>query len=408
MLKHYLLSLIYYKKRTILSVLGVAIGVAILVIVLSLGKSLKDYTNRQMEIMGQKTLFIAPKPPELDEMGTMVSMAQGVRIRTLKEKDLEDIKKLPYIEAATGDTISTEWVHYKNREKRTMIVGIYPDYSKIDKSFKILKGRSFRSSDNNSLSKVAIVGYGIWQDVFKGEDPIGKYLKIGKTNFKVIGVLKKRGGFAFIDFDSLIAIPSKTLQKLILGINYFTEIDVGVDKISHLLPAKKLISNILLKNHHIKNIQKKDFEIMTSQETIEKTMKVTSILDILLGLLASISLIVGGVGIMNMMLISIKERTKEIGLRKAVGARNFDIVFQFLSETIVITIVGSILGIILGVIFSWLTFLAINKFGLDWQFKISYQAIAIGIILALVDGIVFGLWPAYQAGKKNPVEALRG
>ncbi len=408
MLKHYLLSLIYYKKRTILSVLGVAIGVAILVIVLSLGKSLKDYTNRQMEIMGQKTLFIAPKPPELDEMGTMVSMGQGIRIRTLKEKDVKDIKKLPYVEAVTGDAISTEWIHYKNREKQTMITGIYPDYIYIDKSFEPIKGRIFRDSENDSLAKVAIIGYGIWQDIFKGEDPIGKYLKIKNTNFRVIGVLKKRGGFAFIDFDSLVFIPAKTLQKLILGVDYFAEVNVAVDKIEHLEIVKQSINRILLKNHHINNIKKRDFEIQTSQEMIEKTMKVTSILDVLLGLLASISLVVGGVGIMNMMLIAIKERTKEIGLRKAVGARNIDIVFQFLSETVAVTIVGSIFGIILGISFSWLTFLAINKFGLDWRFQISYQAIGIGIILALVDGLIFGLWPAYQAGKKDPVKALRG
>ncbi len=408
MIEHYLLSLIYYKKRTILSVIGVAIGVAILVIVLSLGKSLKVYTNKQMDIMGQKTLFIAPKPPELDEMGTMVSMVQGIRIRTLKEKDIEDIRKLPHVQAVTGDVVATEWIHYKSQEKQTMIMGVYPDYAKIDQSFEVIKGRIFRNSENNSLAKVVVIGYSVWQNIFKGGDPIGKYLKIKNMNFKVIGVLKKRGGFAFIDFDSSVFVPAKTLQKLILGINYFTEVDVGVDKIEHLEEVKQEISRILLRNHNIKNIEKKDFEIQTAQETVDKTMKITSILNILLGLLASISLLVGGVGIMNMMLIAIKERTKEIGLRKAVGARNFDIIFQFLSETVAITIVGSIFGVILGVGFSWLTFLAINKFGLSWPFQISYQSIIIGLALAIIDGLLFGLWPAYQAGKKDPIEALRG
>jgi len=407
MFKHYLLSLLYYKKRTFLSILGVSLGIAILTIVLSLGASLRSFISKQIEAFGQKTLFISPKPPEINELGTIVLQSQGVRITTLQEKDLKDISRLPYVEAASGAVMTTEWIKYQNKEKQTTIIGVYPDYKKIDKSFEIMKGRMFRDSENEGLARVAVIGYEIYNEFFKNKEPIGKYIKIRGINFKVIGVTKKRGGLGFIDIDSLIFLPTKTLQKLLLGINYFSEIDVSVKKIEDLPIVKKISTKILRGNHHLKETKKNDFEIMTSEETIKKTSQITLIVDILLFLLAFISLIVGGVGIMNMMLISVKERTKEIGLRKAVGAKNSDILYQFLSETIVVVLLGACLGIIFGIVFILLVFLFLKYFGIDWQLKISFFSLFLGLFLAFLEGLIFGLWPAYQASKKNPVEALR-
>jgi len=407
MLKHYLRSLLLYKKRVFLSIVGISLGMAILTIVFFLGESLKAYVNLQLNIFGPKVIFVAPKVPELNEVASLIAYAQQVKITTLKEKDLNEILKLPFIEAGVGNVATFEWVSYKNKEKYASIVGTLPDYPKIDSSFKLEKGRIFSQKENLSLAKVAVIGSQIKKDFFENEDPIGKTIKIKNQKFKVIGVLKERGGFGFFDLDSIIYLPLKTAQKLLLGIDYLSEIDLKVKQISLIEPSKKSIEKILRKNHRISDPKKDDFQVSTSQEIIEKTGKIISIINILLILLALVSLIVGGVGIMNMMLISVHERTKEIGLRKAIGATKSDIFWQFLIETSFISLLGALVGLVLGLILTFSFSKIISLFYPQWSLKLSFLPFIFIPPLALLEGFLFGLWPAMKAAQKTPVEALR-
>ena len=407
MLKHYFLSLIYYKKRTILSIIGIMIGIMILIVVLSLGKSLKNYLTSQLSVFGPKILFISPKPPGLNEVASLIAYAQGIKVTTLKEKDLKEILKLKLIDGGVANVFSASWIKYQEREVSGFFLGTLADYPQIDQSFKLSQGRMFNERENESLAKVAVIGASIKEKLFKNQTPIGKFIKIKNQNFKVIGVLKKRGSFGFMDFDLLVFLPLKTAQKLLLGIDYFSEIDLKLRDLKFTEIAKEKITQILRKNHHISDPKKDDFQISSAQEIIQRTQHILTIINLLVFVLAAVSLIVGGIGVMNMMLISVLKRTKEIGLRKAVGARKKDIFFQFLIETSFITILGTFLGIILGLGISLFISFIFSHFISHWPIAISFFSLFLGMILGVVEGIIFGLWPAYKASLKSPLASLR-
>jgi len=330
------------KLRSILSVLGIVIGVAAVVIILSLGQGLKNLVTNEVEAFGPNILDVAVKIPGKSQTQSISSMVQGIKITTLKTrdiKDLEDKQRFPYIEAVNGSAIGQERASHDGNEKKVLVYGCSPDYPKIVKTSKLAGGRFFMNSENESLAQVAVLGSDLGKDLFKNTDPIGKNIKIKGQNFRVVGVFKPRSGLVFggVDMNDFVYIPVETTLKKILGTDYLTQMHVVVSDQSYINRAKADITALLRKNHNITDPDKDDFEIMTMTEILDTINQVGTILNLLLGFLAAISLLVGGVGIMNIMLASVSERTHEIGLRKSLGATNKDILYQFLIESLVIT-----------------------------------------------------------------------
>jgi len=411
-IKQSLIALKANRLRSVFSILGIVIGVAAVVIILSLGQGLKGLVTNEIEAFGSDILDIAVKIPGVGQVGSLTSMVQGIKITTLKRSDVKDIQdqsRFPYIGAVSGQAIGQEWASYKSEEKQILLYGCSPDYPLIMKTAKLDQGRFFNESEEESLAKVVVLGSGLADELFKNEDSLDKKIKIKGQNFKVIGVFKPQGGAIFggIDINDWAYLPLNTVLKEILGIDYLSEIILTVEDDSYFPQAIDDISRLLRRNHNIKDPTKDDFQITTMKEILDQVNEISVILNLLLGFLAAISLLVGGIGIMNIMLVSVSERTKEIGLRKALGANSKSILYQFLIESLVITGLGGVIGIILGIIFSLLAGFGARTQGLAWPLTISWLAIVVAFVVSMAIGVIFGLYPARKAARLNPVEAMR-
>lgn len=398
------------KTRTALSVLGIVIGVAAVIIIVSVGEGLKALVVNQISAMGAETMSIDPKIPGSDYGNSIRSSAEGVVITTLKESDamaIRDKKRFPYVVAASGYSAAQEWATYEGKEKRVLIIAADSYYPYIDGQMKIEKGRLFTEKENEGLEKVAVVGSDVAKKFFGDDNPVGKQIKIKQINFKVIGVLKSRGIMFGFNMDEVAYIPVRTTQKLILGIDHLMEIGIKLEDEKYFPQAKAEISQLMRRRHHIDDPKNDDFEIITMDQAMDIINSVTGAISLLLGVLAAISLLVGGIGIMNIMLVVVTEKTKEIGLRKALGAKQRDVLLQFISESIMISLVGGIIGIIFGVSVSYLITYAINSYVMEWPFVISYWAVFVSFFVAAFLGILFGWYPARKAARLNPIDALR-
>lgn len=409
------------KIRTVLTMLGMIIGVAAVMIVFSAGEGVKGLLNSQLESFGTNIIHTEIKAPTNKSKGNAdaeggLAIAMGTQITTLKTEDFEEIKKLPNVSNYYGAIMGQDLATYSSFRKKVSLLGVSSSFINIDKS-EIDNGRFFSEAENRSLSKVAVIGYKIKDDFFGGEDPIGKEIKIGKNKFQIIGTLKKRGGSFGIDYDTYVYIPLQTAQKRIIGANYLFYAETTLKDITLQDQTAEDMRYILRKNHDITPdrdpktgktlLNKDDFRVVTMDEMADILNTVTwAITALLLGIVA-ISLVVGGVGIMNIMYVIVSERTREIGLRKAVGARLHDILGQFLIESALVSLGGAVVGIIIGVTISYLISIIASSQGLDWKFVVPIRSYLVSVSFSVVFGIIFGLFPARKAAKMEAITALR-
>lgn len=412
-------DLLSRKGRSFLTILGIIIGVAGVIIIISLGAGAQSLVLGQVTKLGTNLVGILPGKTEGNGPPAAVF---GVQIKTLTENDVNAIKnknKVPYATAVAAFVNGNATVVSGRESVDTNFVATNGDYTKVQ-NVEMEKGDFFTEEQSNAGSNVIVLGYDVATSLFPNGNELGQIVKIqipnnnpseikqvGSIPFRVIGVQKKMGTVAFQNQDDQVFIPFSIGQRQLLGINYVQFIRVKVNDALNVKITIDDITRVLREQHHITNPTDDDFEVRDLADAIKILTSITGTLSIFLSLMAGISLIVGGIGIMNIMLVTVSERTREIGLRKAIGATRRNIRNQFLFESIVLTFSGGIVGIVVGILISYLIALGARFAGYDWAFVISPIAIILAVGVSILTGIIFGLYPAIKAAKLDPIVALR-
>ena len=401
------------KWRAGLTILGIVIGIGAVISMMSIGQGAQKMIISQMSSLGSNNVFVEPGAwSSRMEQGTMMqSMMEEFEIKTLTYDDALAIAKLASVDMAAPFVMGVSRVVAGNESKKLTYYGTTPETAAIT-DIKCILGRNLDEQDVKSMAKVVVLGYKTREDLFGSENPVGKTIRIQKINFRVIGVLEEVGPQAMMSIDDSLYVPLTTAQKLLLGIDFVRFVIVKAKSDKVIDQAVEEMRFLLRERHNIYNPEadpaKDDFKIMSQKETAKILGNVLSIFTVLLASIAAISLVVGGIGIMNIMLVAVAERTREIGLRKAVGALNRDILGQFLLESAILTLLGGVFGIILGGLLSFAASLAIGFFvGSSWGFLLPWNAVVLGVGVSGAIGLIFGIYPARRAAVLNPIEALR-
>lgn len=396
------------RTRSILTILGISIGIAIVITIMASGRGLDRYIKSQIEIFGSDSISIEVKVPSAKAVSAenAFGQASGITITTLNDKDIEDVQKYPNIIAAYGWLMGQEVASYQGQIKTVLLVGEGYSMPQVEK-FSLSEGRMFTKEEEDSLVQVAILGPTVKEKLFGDDTASGKTIYIKGKPFRVLGVSTKRGASFGMDFDNVIILPTKTIQKRIMGIDYVHNI---IAKMKDTNLAKETVADlneIIRENHDITDPNKDDFVINTTADAISILDSVVKGITFLLVALVCISLIVGGVGIMNIMYVSVSERVFEIGLRKAVGAKSRNILAQFLFEAIFLTSIGGVVGVVMGAILSLIVYFVAISYNFNWVYSIPIFSIFLSIGFSAFIGVLFGLYPARKAARLNPIEALR-
>lgn len=391
-------SLLHSKLRTFLTMLGIIIGLAAIVVMVAIGQGVSKQVHDQIASFGNNLLTIMPAPPS--SSGARQSTSSGARIT---EDDYFAIKqRANYIKAVSPLVQTRAQVIAAGGNWNTIVYGGSSDYLTI-RDWPIESGRNFTNAEEKAKAKVCIVGKTIAEELFDGVDPIGSEIRVNKVNLKIIGVLKEKGTNSFgMDQDDLIIVPYTTLIYRLSRFRYIQQILCSAISEDQIDIAQQEIEQIMRASHRLGEEEENNFRIANQADVLEASMNTTRTLTIFLAIVAGISLLVGGIGIMNIMLVSVVERTKEIGLRRAIGARKVDIEQQFLIEALILCLLGGIIGIILGV-----TIVFLLKFVSTLPLLISINSIIIGFIVSFAVGVFFGYYPAKKASDMNPIDALR-
>lgn len=392
------------KVRSFLTMLGIVIGVAAVIVVLSVGASVQGLILDQVKSIGSNLIGVLPGKNDTDAP----SSAMGVIITTLKYDDGAAIvnSNNPHIDSLAMYVSGTDIVSVGSNKASTTYYGTTASYLDVQNS-SLSEGRFFNQEEEINNTRVVVMGSKIAKDLFGDQDPLGQKLKIKKTNFTVIGILKEKGGSLIQSEDNNLFIPIKTAQNLLLGIDYISFMRIKVDRTENIGLVSDDITEILRSRHNIDDPVDDDFTIHSTTQVLETISTITGALSYFLAAIAAISLVVGGFGIMNIMLATVQERTKEIGLRKAVGAKNGDITIQFLVETVAITFISGIIGILVGVVVLGFISLIVNYLGYHWDYIVSIASIFLGCFVSITIGLIFGVAPARKASSLDPIEALR-
>ena len=401
-------ALFRHKLRAILTVLGITVGITAVIVVLSAGRAIEDFIVGQVTMFGTDYIEVEVKVPATEHVSSenAASMAQGVTITTLKEKDADELKKIANVSDVYSGQTGQAVFSYKDQNKVTLIFGVTSSFDAID-SGEVDKGRFFTDAEDKSLARVVVLGSNIKQKLFGDDDAVGKQIKVGKQSYRVIGVMKERGSAGVFSFDDIAFLPLRTMQKLVLGIDYIQFIFIQIKDTALTDVTVDDVTVRMRELHKIDDPGKDDFAVMSAAEGLALLGTITGAIKILLFVLASISLVVGGVGIMNVMYVAVAERTFEIGLRKAIGAKSRDILKQFLAEAVGITFLGGLAGTILGTVISFLVSIVANSLGFAWQFHLSPQYILLAVGVSVLVGLISGIYPARAASRLEPIVALR-
>jgi putative ABC transport system permease protein len=378
--------------------LGIIIGVAAVITMISLGQGAKKSVSDTLQALGTNLLYIRPGAPH---MGHVRGPAGAME--RLDEKDLKRLKA----ECVTVDHIMPEiqgsrQVIYGNLNWNTMIIGTSPEYFDL-RNFKIAEGEKFTNSDVNAMKRVAVIGPKVVESIFGNASPVGKFMRVGSIRFEVIGVTQSRGmSGGWMDWDDIVLVPYTTAQKRVFGIDHLNRLIAHLKDESMVQGAYLEMEKVLRGSHRLRPEQENDFFIQSQSDFVAAEQEATQTFTYLLAGVALVSLLVGGIGIMNIMLVSVTERTREIGVRMAIGARRRDILIQFVIESISLSLLGGIIGIFAGMGGSW----ALAEF-FGWNTFVAPGAVALSFLFALAVGIFFGIYPARKASLLHPIEALR-
>lgn len=379
------------------------IGIAAVILMLSIGQSAQGLILNQVADLGSDLIFIEPSSGG-DSSGPPSAFVE----QTLKIDDAKALERSGLFMDVSSMIVSSMAVSRGEESKFSQVTGVTEGYLSIFPA-DVAEGRFIERSDVDSYARVAVLGKEIAQDLFGDQDPIGKEIKIKQTTVRVIGVLAEQGSRFFQNLDQRIAVPVTTAQRDIIGLDTVNFIAARTSQ--DIESAKDEIRWILRAEHDIDNpendVKKDDFIVSSQSDAVEIIGIVGGVLTILLSSIAAISLVVGGIGIMNIMLVSVTERTKEIGLRKAVGATYSEILQQFLLEAVLLTMLGGIIGVLIGVITSRLAASILASYIEGWQSIVPMEAVVSGVVVATTVGIIFGLYPARRAAHLDPIEALR-
>ena len=389
-------SLIANKMRSLLTMLGIIIGVAAVIALVSIGNGVKQDIENSISSLGSNLLVVLPGAPR-----TPGARSSQGSMKSLKISDYEAIAKLEGVKAASPMTNGSYVVIYQNKNWTTSVAGVNSNFQDVN-NWTMTSGRFFSDKNVQNRERVAVVGQTVVKNLFADEDPVGKEIRVKNIPFRVIGVLKSKGnGTMGNDQDDTVLIPYTTSMERVEGIDYLRRVyvvakdDEGIDRL------QADIENLLRVRHNIKDTNLDDFNIQNMKSIMETVAQTTGTFTLFLGAVAAISLVVGGIGIMNIMLVSVTERTREIGVRKALGATYSVIVTQFLIEAVVISLIGGFIGIAFGIGASKVIGMVSGMSTI-----VSVPTIIMSFAFSMAIGLIFGIYPARKAAKLNPIDAL--
>ncbi|MBU6431079.1 ABC transporter permease [Patescibacteria group bacterium] len=386
------------KARSSLTILGIVIGIGSVIAMVSIGQGAAGQIQSSIQGLGSNLLTVIPGVVQPGR--GIVSSGRG-SAQTLKNEDIDVVRQISGVAYVSPELQRRfQITSTGGNNTNSTIIGATPEYSQV-RNVSVDQGSFIAENQLRGIGRVAVLGPTVAKDLFADSDPVGKTIRISKINFKVIGVLQTKGSGGFFNPDDTVFVPLTTMQKILAGSDFLSTIAIGVES-KDLMPQVQNEAIFALAAKHRIDPQNPDFSIVSQADILGALTQVTNTFTIFLAAVAGISLIVGGIGIMNMMLTTVTERTREIGLRKAIGAKKKDISMQFLAEAVMLTFIGGIVGVFLG----WIVSIAVSNFvGIATTVSISSVILAFGVSAAI--GIIFGYYPARRAAALNPIQALR-
>jgi len=382
--------------RSLLTMLGVIIGVGAVVAMIAIGQGARQAVTQQVQALGSNLLTVFASVAQLG------GVARGDAVRTLTLEDAEAVRKeVPGVTGISAEFSRAAQVVFRGENTTTTVSGVTPEFQVV-RNFRPARGEFFTEEDMRTRAKVAVVGRTVATRILGEADPIGQRFKIRGVTFTIIGVMEEKGATSFSDRDDVVFVPLSTAQRRLFGVQHIRTMHVQMRSPEEMTEAQAVLTELLRTRHRLSPTQDNDFTIRSQADILQAFTGVSQTMTVLLGGIAAVSLIVGGIGIMNIMLVSVTERTREIGIRKAVGARRRDILLQFLVESVALSVTGGVIGVGVGIIGSKL----INQFA-GWATLLSVQAILLAFSFAVAVGVFFGLYPARRAAMLDPIVALR-